>query len=70
MTWKDKKKLGFAEKEIEKVQSTKSRITWNNSCVRNWERRGSAETKNDFLLGAKKKEKEDKWKSHNKWSIV
>lgn len=53
--------LGFAEKEIEKVQNTRSRISWNNSCDGNGERRGSTETKNDFLLGPNKKEKEDKY---------
>lgn len=52
-----KKKLGFAEKEIEKVQSTKSQITWNNSRVRNWERQGSTETRMIFFLAQRKKKK-------------
>lgn len=51
--------LGFAEKEIEKKRNTRSQISWNNSCDRNGERRGSTETKNDFLLGSKKKETEE-----------
>lgn len=49
---------GFAEKEIEKKQNTRSQISWNNSCDRNGERRGSTETKHDFLLGPQKKETE------------
>lgn len=49
--------LGFAEKEIEKKQNTRSPISWNNSCDRNGELQGSR-NREWFSSWSKEKERQ------------
>lgn len=50
-----RERLGFAEKEIEKKQNTRSQISWNNSCDRNGNGEAAQKPRMIFLLAQRKK---------------